>query len=676
MRHFARISLFLILSPLLVSCFSSLGDVQSAISGKTIQAPKNWQFKTKLKNTVSGENQPVILATGLDSELESYTAEVYSDSSCSNKIGSDTIVGGSFEITNIVIPESLEQVGAKDFYGKYRSGSRQSDGCTNLNLSYVYQLNSQLVPPSLTTHAKGPDETLFILSRMSKAIYAIDLSSQTRQVISDDGIGSGVELVEPSDIEYDSQNEVLYVTDIALDALIKINLNTNEREIVSDATTGTGYLLKSPINLFIHSTLQKAYLMDLDLAYGLIEIDLNTGNRTVISNILTRGSGPNISSPEDVIVTSAGDKAYYIDWSTKALSIIDIASGDRSEVSGSGRGVGTALDNPYGLAINSTYSKAYISNNPFGASPFIIEVDIATGNRTVLSSDVQGTGTNLSYADSLTLSSDSTKLYVMDSGSASKDMIEIDLSTGNRSNLVDFAVGSGPSYSSGIFVSRTLAVSNDESVSYTFDDTTSIIKIDLTTFSRTAFSSNSLGTGTTLRSLQGIATNASGSILYATDIGDSGTNATNDAVIAIDTATGNRTKISGEATGSGPNFTYPGPIVLKADDSIAYIGDWNQQAIYSVNLSTGVRTILSDDSTGDGTGPAFNRITQLVLNSSETTLYVASSNNSTIFSVDIATGNRTIISNSGTGSGPNFATPTSIALNESLGKLYVGNANT
>lgn len=655
----------------LLGCFASVGDLQSIIEGGSLSAPANWEFKNNLNNSVSGQNKPTIIASSLPDELEGATADIYTDSSCSTKVGFGYIVNNAFEANNIVFPETESEVGLKKFYGKYRKGSSSSKNCSDLNLSYYYRINSTIFPATLTSHVTGSDDMTFILSRNAKAIFSMDLKTNIRQVVADAGVGSGTTLQELSSIAYDQENNSLYALDRSLKALVKIDLKTLHREVVSDSSTGTGDAIVSPYLLYVHSSTQKAFYMDMDMTYSLYSVDLQTGDRTLISRFGTIGSGDIIGYPESLYVNSTATKAYFSDWQAKELSVIDIATGDRSEVSGAGRGIGTAIDNPYGIIFNADETKAYQANRPFSANPFFLEIDIASGNRTLISSDSLGTGDIIEGIYSISISSDGSELLALDN--IEKDLIAIDIATGNRTPAIDFSYGTGPRLSSSFYASRRIAVNPDSSIAYNFESYESILKVDLGSGNRSILASNSVGTGPSFRLVSGMAVSSDGNFIYATDGGDNITTAANSSILRIDTSTGNRTKISGESTGSGPDFFFPSSIVLTADNSKAYVSDEWQHALYSINLSTGARAIVSDDSTGAGTGPALNKPTQIALNAAETKAYVINSSSAALIEIDLSTGNRSLISSSSLGSGTNFNVPASLVLNEAEGKAYVGN---
>ena len=138
-----------------------------------------------------------------------------------------------------------------------------------------------------------------------------------------------------------------------------------------------------------------------------------------------------------------------------------------------------------------------------------------------------------------------------------------------------------------------------------------------------------------------------------------------DALFSIDLSTGDRTIVSSSTVGTGPDFESPWGIVLDSAGTTAYVMDASVDALFSIDLSTGDRTIVSsgDTSPAVGTGPAFEFPRGIAINSAGTMAYVTSYSLGALISVDLTTGDRTIVSNSGTGAGNLLKRPVGVVLN-------------
>ena len=185
-----------------------------------------------------------------------------------------------------------------------------------------------------------------------------------------------------------------------------------------------------------------------------------------------------------------------------------------------------------------------------------------------------------------------------------------------------------------------------------------LVAIDLTAGGApTVLSNDNTGTGDLFGDPRALAVNAAGDTAYVADEGL-------DAILSVNLANGNRTILSqggGTPTGSGPDFLQPRGMVLDAANSRLIVVDAGVDALIGVNLANGDRTILSDSATPVGTGTAFDNPFGIAL--SGTTAYVADQNLAAILQVDLTNGNRTDLSNATTPNTNNpFTNPKGIAL--------------
>jgi hypothetical protein len=111
----------------------------------------------------------------------------------------------------------------------------------------------------------------------------------------------------------------------------------------------------------------------------------------------------------------------------------------------------------------------------------------------------------------------------------------------------------------------------------------------------------------------------------------------------VDLLTGETNEISNGARGAGSIIESVNSMAIDFQNSIAYIITYNE--IYSVNLISGNRTILASDSVG--TGPSLDNLAGIQVSSTGDKLFVV--NNKTdgeLLEVSTTNGDRTILSNS------------------------------
>ena len=200
-----------------------------------------------------------------------------------------------------------------------------------------------------------------------------------------------------------------------------------------------------------------------------------------------------------------------------------------------------------------------------------------------------------------------------------------------------------------------------------------VFLVDPTTGARSIISSSlegaPVGGGPSLSDPMALAVDALGNI-YVTG-GQS-----NGSVVYIDQATGNRTLVSSNSHGSGPQFQYPtgiakdvqGNLIVSDLDTTNFLVN----RLLRVDHSTGDRTVLSGrmtrvPSVSIGVGPAFDTPFDVVVDSLgelytlDLGPYAGTEGQWAIVRIDRATGDRVVVAdNTGSGIGHRF-TPYSIA---------------
>jgi hypothetical protein len=150
------------------------------------------------------------------------------------------------------------------------------------------------------------------------------------------------------------------------------------------------------------------------------------------------------------------------------------------------------------------------------------------------------------------------------------------------------------------------------------------------------------------------------------------TDFSSDALVSIDTTTGNSVIVSDGMIGTGSAFDGPGGTVLVNGNTAALVTNWRTVSgpilgeLLSVDLVSGVRTVVSDG-TADmgpvtGTGPIlFGPIGIALIDA--TMALVTNNASDEVLSVNLTNGNRAVFSADGTrGAGLPFSAPEGIAI--------------
>jgi len=323
-----------------------------------------------------------------------------------------------------------------------------------------------------------------------------------------------------------------------------------------------------------------------------------------------QGAGVDIGAIEGSIpfaVTVAAGDLVVSDTSSFAIYAIKSGTGERIVISENGvRGTGRALAAPQGLAVSSDGATIYVADYGFdyvnyvSINNVIVKIDVATGNRTLVSAAASdnggtavGTGEGFYTPTGVTLrSSDGKLLVATTTASFTNGVIVVDPANGNRTILSDDNTGSGPLFAgpAGIITHSTLGVLvADPYVS-------ALLKVDAGTGARTVQSNATTPNGTNLfASPRGLVEDSDQSILVANDSGTDG------SLIRVATANGARTVVystTGTAGGlQGVAVTSGGIFATRAGTA---------SEILSVNASGGTATVFSSNSVADGAlfGPA------------------------------------------------------------------------
>ncbi len=296
---------------------------------------------------------------------------------------------------------------------------------------------------------------------------------------------------------------------------------------------------------------------------------------------------------------------------------------------------------------------ADIGLDTLGASPGgIFKVDPSTGDRTIVSGFGVGSGPSFSdpFAVAITPGGD-----ILVSDVLGDSIFRIDPNTGDRTRISGPGVGAGPAF----FGPLGIAISPDNSLIVTTyathasvmgDPIGDVYRVDMTTGDRTTLSSSFLGIGTgpELESPDGVAIDDDGQILVLDREG----------VVKIDPLTGNRSLVSGGAVGTGTQFNVPIGIALE-DNGDILVSETGPGVIFRVDPITGDRTFATGG--GVGSGPDLLVAAGLAVNA-EGLIFTTEAVTNALYSIDPVTGNRTLLSGAGAGLGPDFTTPAFITV--------------
>ncbi|WP_444940768.1 Ig-like domain-containing protein [Microbulbifer sp. ZKSA004] len=395
--------------------------------------------------------------------------------------------------------------------------------------------------------------------------------------------------------------------------------------------------------------------------YGeIIKFDLSSGDHSVISSSSSAspvGTGPNMLSSFGIALDEANGQLYVGDLVSGSIFRVNIASGDRTIISGDSVGSGESAF-PSDLIVDLDSDQIYVTGGEN-----VLQVDIETGNRSVVTSGTKGEGLQLDYAAAIGRGADSDHLVV--SGRAVDPVImSVEISTGDRSIVSSNKVGMGPSYKwhdvNYILSTDQLLVISEGGGSAPGEGGSVAAEIDLQNGNRAI--------------VYHFAPNDSPRIVASTIVpGESDGHAYifdeySDRLLKIDLVNKGSEVISAADIGEGPEF-YGLVAAMELDATNNRMILLQRSGLMSVDLENGDREIIFDNHTGSA--PYFDSVDGLALDLANNRALVSDSGKGGIWQVDLTTGDRRAFASSVHG-GSNTQVPTDVVLDTIGNQLLVG----
>ncbi len=459
------------------------------------------------------------------------------------------------------------------------------------------------------------------------------------------------------DLAMDTKRNRAIAVDDILDALVAIDLVDGNRTILSDDSIGTGPPMRGPRGLFVDAANDRALVVDAYLGAestmaSLMAVDLNSGNRTLLS-ASGYGDGPSLELPHDVVLQDDG-RALVVDEILKTVVAIDLVTGDRTVLS-SLTDEDTDIG-PQSLALTAGGDQALViyAKDQLGS---LVAVNLDTGDRTVLSDQSNGNGLNMKTPHRVLLDDGGERALVADIGKLA--LFAIDLATGDRMTLSNASTGTGPDFNQPL--SLALDVAGNRALIYE-RTLKALLAVDLDNGNRSILSRIGAGTGPPLRILSGFTLDIPGNRAFVVDTGI-------DAVIVIDLDSGNRRIVSDAVNGTGPPLANPSGLVIEADNNRLLLAQ--SGALLAIDLNSGNRTVVSDANTGEG--PLLSAPEGAFLDTKNNRLLVCNNHDdlNALIAIDLVSGDRSVLSGATIGTGPALISPLSVSLDLSGDRALV-----
>lgn len=511
-----------------------------------------------------------------------------------------------------------------------------------------------------------------IRSGINAGIHVMDMSNSNRTLVSGFTRGSGTSFGRISTITHDTVNDTLYVGDEFLNAIFQVDIATGNRTIISDDSNGTGPSLASPVRIIIasgNSLLVADSNNSVNSNGSIIDVDPTNGNRTIISDETT-GSGDILYSMKDMVLDSVNNRVIVTDGSSTSshgLYAVSTINGARTLISDNSNGAGQDFYDfgPSNIIHDSINNRVIVGNiSTFGRSNNILAVDLATGDRSILTENVStGSGTGIENIMSVEYDSANQRLLFLDRLTGTGNLVTVDIDTGDRSEVA-----------SGLYFSDDVAYDATNDRSLVTEDFTpanaAILGIDMMSGVKTILSKSGVGIGDSFGNPSDIVYDESNDRVFVTDL-------TNDAILSVDLTSGDRTTFADAINGMGDSdlqnieglaYDEPGARLFTFDKAIFGLVSVDT----TVGPTKGDRTVISRDSNAPGSGDRLVAVRDVHYDANSARVLVVDETSDSFAEIAIADGARNIISDYYNGTGPYITLPVTFSYDHENERAWIG----
>lgn len=411
--------------------------------------------------------------------------------------------------------------------------------------------------------AVNSDNNLAYVSSNS-TMLEVDLLTGNRTIIGDDEVGTGIALVSPDHLFFDDKNNRLIFSN-ANEGIATLNLTSKARVALPTPSQGTSLGLGDNANFYVfnfnNNSIDRGVLGE-DAFESVIVIKtgqglpINNGYSTVYSSksqtlffnsygvysfdLLERivknlNTGtPDIDNQIGLALNTDDNSLVVINNSEinkPELLLVSTEDTKREVITEYNVADDVNLINPIDVVLNDKNTFAYILDAPNyqnnDAEVNIVQVELATGIKTLISNNATHPGVDFNKPNSISFQSNSNSLLVIQNPAdeTGVDIIKINITTGERSLLVND------------IDDKVMSAVNDslflEDGSFVIMGWRFIYKVNLATGKSNLLSSNELGDGVPYAQLSSISYDSINNRIYAVDTELKG-------IFATDISTGSR----------------------------------------------------------------------------------------------------------------------------------------
>ncbi len=214
-------------------------------------------------------------------------------------------------------------------------------------------------------------------------IIAVDLATGTRMIVTDEGYPDATNaLTAPRNMVLDLTRNRLLVTDVGALAVIAVDIGLGTRTIFSSNSIPDALNpYTEPHGLIIDEGGNRGLIANSTVSFTsqLLELDVDTGARSVFSNITTPDGENPFTDPAWLALDLDKDRLFLVDRLQNRISTVELATGARDILS---HNSAAFRDNPFGgpeaVAYDAANEVLYVVNQWFDG---VLAVDVTTGHR-------------------------------------------------------------------------------------------------------------------------------------------------------------------------------------------------------------------------------------------------------------------------------------------------------
>jgi hypothetical protein len=297
----------------------------------------------------------------------------------------------------------------------------------------------------------GPAGFALVVDRQQNALISVDLATSGRKEVSGDEAGGGAGFEDPQALSLDVETGVygqietvgkVVVADPGAAALVSVDPVSGARVVLSGGPAGAGPAFGAPRGVAFDpgdaaASLPSRFLVVDEQLNALVAVDPTSGDRTIVSDAAT-GTGPELGAPQAVTLELDAEgptgRALVVTETPAALIAVDLATGDREELSGPNKGDGSVLEAP--LSVLMELRKAPPPETEVDAAPVprpayeptgyalvvhggagaLLAIELTTGRRTELFANGLGKGPEIDLPRAVWLDPGNDRMVIADEG--------------------------------------------------------------------------------------------------------------------------------------------------------------------------------------------------------------------------------------------------------------------